>query len=106
MPTTKFFIAGSVLSVGRRGHGAVEDVGDAQEVAGELLDRVGARVVGLALGAALGVLGLGGVAERLLLQAGGLGLQRCDLGFGGVGEEFVGGVGRVVFGHRYLVSSL
>src|SRR5665213_2650721 len=58
-----------VIGVGRGVFtGARQIVGDAQKIAGELLDSEGPRVIGLALGAAFGVLGLGGVAQHLFLE--------------------------------------
>ena len=58
--------------------GAGQVVGHAEEVAGEGLDGVGSGVVDLALGAAAGVLRLGGVAQGLVLQRGGFGAQGGD----------------------------
>jgi len=73
-------------------------VGGAEEVAGEFLDGVGARVVHLALGPALGVLGLRRIAQHLVLQALHLGAQGDDLVGGGV-REFVD-----LFGRRLIVG--
>eukprot|EP01089_Gocevia_fonbrunei_P007451 TRINITY_DN18597_c0_g1_i1.p1 TRINITY_DN18597_c0_g1~~TRINITY_DN18597_c0_g1_i1.p1 ORF type:complete len:154 (+),score=4.10 TRINITY_DN18597_c0_g1_i1:394-855(+) len=99
---------------GVRGRGLkrpLEIVGHAQKVAGEALDGIGAGVVGLGLGALLGVLGLGhgpqgavlplvalgdqGIdgAEAVILPGFGLGL--FDLGQVLGGGEVVGSVAQV-----------
>ena len=91
----------SLVGVGRRSvQGARQVVGHAQQVAGELLDGVGARVIGLALGPAAGVLGLGGVAQHLFLEAGGLGAQGLHLVRHGRRGAVVFFGRRLVFGHR------
>ena len=90
----------SVRAVGGGGgQGARQVVGGGQQVLAELLNGVGARVIGLALGAAPRVLRLGRVAQHLFLQRlvlGGQGLDMVDRRIGDV----IDGVGRrLIVGH-------
>jgi hypothetical protein len=76
--------------------GPLQRVRHRHQVAGELLDRIGAAVVGLAFGPAPAVLGVGGDAQHLVLQGDVLGSQQVE--FGGV----LGGV----FGHVVGIAFL